>query len=106
MSFSITYITCPNTELAKNIASTLVHEKLVACANIFPKIHSIYEWEGKVCEENEVVLLVKAPTSQFNAIEDRVKDLHEYDCPCIVNFEMNAGSQEFLEWISKQTRKA
>ena len=35
---------------AKKIGRILVEEKLVACTNIISPIHSIYSWQGKICD--------------------------------------------------------
>lgn len=53
------YVTASSPEEGKKIASALVANKLVACVNIIPGVQSVYEWEGKVEESNEVLLMIK-----------------------------------------------
>lgn len=95
------YITTSSLEEAKFIGRTLIKERLVACANIFP-ITSIYHWDG-LKESEEVVLLVKTTTENVKKIEQRVKELHSYDVPCIISLVID-GSDDYLTWIKREVR--
>jgi len=52
------YVTCPDREVARTIARTLVEEKLIACANIIDGMTSIYRWENKIEETMDCGRLV------------------------------------------------
>ncbi|XP_073809585.1 protein CutA homolog isoform X2 [Danio rerio] len=54
---SAAFVTCPNDTVAKQLARGIVEKKLAACVNIVPQITSVYEWQGKIEEDNEVLLL-------------------------------------------------
>ncbi len=95
----LVYITCANLDEAKHIARTIVTEKLAACANIFPQIHSIYNWESKLCEDNESVLILKTLESNYEKLSIRVKELHSYECPCIIALDVKHTNAEYLAWI-------
>ena len=82
----IIFITASSSEEAQKIATALVEEKLVACVNIIPQIRSIYWWEGKVCQDDEVMLISKTKQSLFTTLMDRVKALHSYEVPEIISF--------------------
>ena len=99
----IIFITAPSLEEAQNIATALVEEKLVACGNIIPQIRSIYWWEGKVCKDDEVMLVSKTRRSLFTTVINRVKSLHSYEVPEIISFPISEGSPEYLSWIEKVT---
>jgi periplasmic divalent cation tolerance protein len=99
----IIFITASSSEEAENIAKLLVEEKLVACVNIIPQIKSIYWWEGKICTDEEVMLIAKTKQSLFTAVMDRVKSLHSYEVPEIISFPISEGSPEYLNWIVKVT---
>jgi periplasmic divalent cation tolerance protein len=95
------YITTPNKDFAKTIAQKLLTEKLIACANIFSNIESIFFWHGKICTENECVLVIKAPHKNTKKITEKVKEMHEYENPCIIFLPITDGSDDFLNWINK-----
>ena len=97
-------ITASSDKEARTIATTLVNEKLVACVNIIPKIHSIYWWEDKVCEEDEIMLIAKSKQSLFPAIIERVQSLHSYKVPEIISFPILEGLPEYLNWIEEVTK--
>ena len=101
----LVYVTCGSEGEANKIGRTLVEERLAACANIFPKVTSIYEWEGKIEEAGEAVLIAKTTQNNYQELENRVKNLHSYQTPCIINLQINGGNAAFLEWILAQTKK-
>jgi len=92
-------MTAPNEEEAAKIANTLVAEKLCACVNIIPRIRSIYRWEGKIWDEQEVMMVAKTESSLAPAIVSRVKALHSYDVPEIICLPIDTGSGDYLNWI-------
>ena len=96
-------MTAPHKDLAEHIALQLVDEGLVACANIFPKMISIYRWKDKVQEGEEVVLILKTRTELIERTSTRVKELHSYECPCVVALPIVGGNGDFLQWIQEQT---
>ena len=98
------YHSLSSSEEAQNIATALVEEKLVACVNIIPQIRSIYWWEGKVCQDDEVMLISKTKQSLFTTLMDRVKVLHSYEVPEIIAFPILEGSPEYLSWIENVTK--
>jgi periplasmic divalent cation tolerance protein len=97
------YITVPFRDVAETIGRTLVEERLAACVNIIAGTRSIYRWEGKVEVASEVVLIAKSRAARFKQLEKRVKELHPYDCPCIVAWPIEAGYQPYLEWLAQET---
>lgn len=97
------YVTTKDSAEAETIGKKLVEEHLAACVNIFDKIKSIYRWEGKICEDNEAVLIIKSQEALLPKIVKRVKELHSYSCPCIIALPVVGGNEDFLEWIHKET---
>jgi len=100
MDYCLVYVTCKDEEEASLIAYDLVESNLVACANVIPKITSIYKWEGEICKDSESVLILKTKKEKFSLIENRVKELHSYDCPCVVSLDIDQGSKEYLKFLS------
>jgi len=91
--------TTDTVELAKKIARELVEEKEAACVNILPGISSIYRWEGKICEDNECLLVIKSSRSKFDLIKDRIKKLHTYTTPEIIAVPIEFGDDAYLNWL-------
>lgn len=97
----VVLITAPSEEEAVKIATALVDEKLAACVNIVPGVRSIYRWEGTVCDEREVLLMVKTKSSIFEKLKDRVRNLHPYTTPEIIATPVTAGLEGYLKWVDE-----
>ena len=63
---------------AKKVARDLVERRLVACVNLLPGATSIYCWEGKVCEEGEVVAVMKMTRGSYPELEKVLAEKHPY----------------------------
>ena len=103
MSQSLVYITTANQKEAHAIAKELINSRLAACANILNGTISIFHWEGKICEENEISLIIKTREDLVESLIERVKELHSYDCPCIISLPISGGNRDFLNWIDTET---
>ena len=77
------YITCANTKEAKKISSVLLRKKLIACANIFNNIQSVFSWKNKVNFSKEVIIMGKTTKKLQTKIISEVKKIHSYDVPCV-----------------------
>ena len=97
------YVTAVDEAEAELIARTVVGERLAACANLLGAIKSVYWWEGKVCEGDEVALVLKTSNARKAELIARIKELHSYDCPCIVCLPIADGNPGFLDWLRVET---
>ena len=95
----VVLVTAPGAEEAARLARKLVEEKLVACGNVVPAVRSIYRWEGKVCDEQEALLVLKAPAKRFPELRDRILALHPYQVPEVVALRIEDGSEKYIDWI-------
>jgi len=87
---------------ADRIATVLVEERLAACVQLLPAT-SIYRWQGAVERAEEVVLHIKTAAERAEAVEDRIRDLHDYEVPEIVVLGIDGGSAGYLGWIASET---
>lgn len=99
----VVFITSSSSDEAKMISSALIDEKLAACTNIIPEVNSIFSWQGKVCNEHEVLIIAKTRLSIFDKLQARIKELHSYDVPEIIALPIIAGSADYLKWINNET---
>lgn len=98
--YSAVYVTSPDEEVAKTIGRGLVDKKLAACVNIIPKITSIYEWEGKINEDDEVMMMIKTRTSKIESLVNYVKANHPYSVCEVISVPITNGNAAYLKWIS------
>ena len=99
----VVYITAPNEDAAAVIAHALVEQKLAACVNIVRHVRSIYSWQGKIEDDTEVLMIVKTRKQHFDALSEKVKELHSYDVPEIIAMPILKGSADYLKWIKDST---
>lgn len=101
------YITTSDKDEAKTIGRALVEENLAACANIIDGMQSIYKWKGEIQEEEECILIVKTHYSRVKIVTRRVKEMHSYDCPCVISISLaeNEGNAEYLDWLEKTSKQ-
>lgn len=104
MQHYFVYITTENMEEAREVGKVLIQEKLVACVNMLEQMESMFMWNGEFQNEKEVVLIAKTKASLVNELIDKVKEVHSYDCPCIVTLPLESGNQAFLDWIDEETK--
>ena len=97
-SLILLYIPCASEDEARSIGRTLIEEKLAACVNIFPRMQSISRWKGKTEESEEAVLIVKTLEEHAEEAASRIKQLHSYDCPCIIRFPAQVNT-EYGTWM-------
>jgi len=95
--------TCPEESVALDIARVLVKEGLAACVNRMSALTSIYQWQGRVCEESEQLLVIKTTPARYEALEMRLKALHPYEIPEIIAIPVVTGSSQYLAWLVAAT---
>jgi periplasmic divalent cation tolerance protein len=95
--------TLPTADAAAEVAKAVVDEKLAACANILPALRSIYRWEGKIQDENEVLVLLKTRQAQYERLKARILGLHPYEVPEVLAIPVEQGNQPYLDWIARET---
>jgi len=100
MSIVFAYVTAPDRIEAERIGRALVDERLAACVNILDGMRSIYRWKGAVETAQEAVLIAKTRDDAFPLLAARVRDLHPYETPCVVEIPVGRGDAGYLAWLS------
>ena len=88
-----------NKEAAKKIAKLLLKKKLAACVSL-KDIYSIYEWEGKFEEVNEVEIIIKSKPELKNNLISFLQKMTSYDVPQIIYKKFNA-EEKYINWLNK-----
>jgi|SRR5579859_5721303 len=88
-------------EEASRIASALVSEQLAACVNIVGPIESIYRWQGKVETAQEFLMLAKTTSARSATACVRIRELHSYEVPEVIEISIEGGNAEYLKWIAE-----
>ncbi len=100
----IVLITASSNDEAAKVGTSLVEEHLAACVNIVPGIRSIFFWEGKIQNEQEILLLCKSRQQLLDKLISRVKELHSYTIPEILALSVIGGSSDYLSWLRDMTK--
>src|SRR5579871_5436235 len=95
--------TLPSRDQAAALARALVDERLAACVQIVDGLRSIYRWQGQICDEPEVLCLIKTARARWEALRARVAELHPYDVPELLALPVAAGSAPYLDWLLAET---
>src|SRR5262245_19762520 len=99
MDYCIVLVTVSSAAEAQTIARALVEARLAACVNIIPGLTSIYRWEGQVCEDSELLLVIKTKGQQVAALQERLAHLHSYALPEVIALPICDGSTRYLAWL-------
>jgi periplasmic divalent cation tolerance protein len=96
--------TAPNDEVAAKVARALVEPGIAACVNIVPGVRSIYRWQGKLCDDQERLLVVKTRPERVQQAIDAIKTNHTYECPEAIVLPIIGGAPAYLGWLAENTR--
>ena len=106
MDIKLVLVTCPDTETAEKISREIVRKKLAACSNIISGLKSIYQWEGKLEESSEVLMLIKAQESCLKLLEEEVVSLHPYDTPEFIVLDTSMVNKKYAAWVSEVCKES
>jgi periplasmic divalent cation tolerance protein len=104
--FVFLYSTYPNLDQAREAARVVVDKQLAACVNIYPKMTSIYMWEGKREEAGEFATFIKTRRADVEEAMATLWEIHPYEVPCFVVLPIEGGSGDYLAWARAQTERA
>ena len=103
MDIIVIYCTVPNKRLAKDITKILMKHKLAACVSMVENVKSVFSWDGEICEEKEVLMMIKTRRSNYGKIKLVIEDMHSYNVPEIIALPIVDCSEDYLKWLVKET---
>jgi periplasmic divalent cation tolerance protein len=95
----------PDRETAVTIARFLVEKRLAACVNMLAGSHSVYRWNGRVEEAEEIPLLIKTTAARYTEVEQAIRTMHPYDLPELIVLSISDGLPSYLDLIIQETNK-
>lgn len=103
MDIIVINCTVPSKKLAKDITRVLMKHKLAACVSTIDNVRSVFSWEGEVCEEKEVLMLIKTRRTNYGKVKLVIEDMHSYSVPEIIALPVVDCSEDYLKWLVKET---
>lgn len=98
------YITTKDFSEARVLAQKALEERVVACANIFTTVESMYWWQGSIQNSSECVLLLKTRADKVDEAMAVIKHWHSYSVPCIVTIPIEKGDEPYLNWLRGEVK--
>jgi len=102
-SFCIVLVTAPDLKTARRLARAALAARLIACANLLPKLESHYRWQEKLARSTEVLLLLKTSRARLGALEQLILARHPYDTPEFLVLPVAGGNGRYLHWLAAST---
>ncbi|HSX10823.1 MAG TPA: divalent-cation tolerance protein CutA [Chlamydiales bacterium] len=90
---------CRDETEAKRVVYGLLEAHLIACASILPRVESIYHWEGKIEESQEVKVILKTTHNHYDTVQKYIQSHCSYEVPEIVQIDIADGNPTYLSWI-------
>ncbi|MCP3958554.1 MAG: divalent-cation tolerance protein CutA [bacterium] len=105
MAAIVVVTTVGDEEQGNLIARELVMRRHAACVNMVSGVKSFYRWQGKICRDGEFLLVIKTLKTEYEAVTATILELHDYDVPEILAFNIAHGEPSFLAWIADSLDK-
>lgn len=88
---------------ARRVCRYLVQERLIACAQIFPWIESIYMWNNQLETVQETKVILKTSLSKFEKVKEAIIQNCSYELPEVTYLKIDGGNTEYLNWLAEST---
>ncbi len=95
--------TLASTDDAVKLIKALLERRLVACGTVTPGARSLYRWEDKLADEQEVMVMLKTRSGAVHGLERAFKELHPYKVPELLVVPVSGGLERYLGWINSET---
>lgn len=105
-NYAFVLVTAPNLNTARKLARQALEKRLIACANLLPRIESHYHWRGKIERAAEILLILKTTRARLRELESLIISIHPYDTPEFIVLSLDSGTEKYLGWITESTAAA
>ncbi|MET0071004.1 MAG: divalent-cation tolerance protein CutA [Candidatus Thiodiazotropha sp.] len=93
--------TAPDRENALKLANSLLEQELAACVNLTSPVTSVYRWQGKLEQSEEILLLIKTTEKKYRDVEAALRAQHPYELPEIIAVPVEQGLDDYLDWVER-----
>jgi len=84
---------------ARAVATRLLDERLIACANVIGQVEALFEWDGERGAGEEIAVLFKTHADRLDAATARLEALHPYETPAILGWRADASGAASARWL-------
>lgn len=105
MKAIVVVTTVGDEEQGNSIARELIGRRHAACVNMISGVRSVYRWQRKICRDSEFLLIIKTLAGEYEAVAETIRELHAYEVPEILAFEVSRGDAAFLDWVAASLDK-
>jgi len=100
----IVLTTFPDESTGSRIIHDLLRDQLIACGTMLPACRSIYVWDGKLHDSEEIQVLLKTSSACVPELERRLIESHPYDVPEFVVLHPESAPTAYQNWISESCK--
>ncbi len=103
MDIIVIHCTVPNKKIARDTTKVVMKDKLAACVSMVENVRSVFSWDGEICEEKEILMMIKTRRTNYGKVKLVIEDLHSYSVPEIIALPIVDCSEDYLKWLVKET---
>ena len=103
MDIIVVNCTVPNKKVAREITKVIMRHRLAARVSLIENVKSVFSWEGELCEEKELLMMIKTRRANYGKIKLVIEDIHPYEVPEIIALPIVDCSEDYLKWLVKET---
>ncbi len=89
----------------QEIAGIILQKRLAACVQISGPVESRYWWKDNIEQSEEFIVSMKTFSSLYQSLEQALTNVHPYEVPEIVSFELKRVSDGYLKWMESEIEK-
>lgn len=83
------------------LARDILQRRLAACVQVEEGLTSLYHWQGRLCEDAEVRLVIKTLAAHVPALQALFGQAHPYEVPQFLASPMQA-SPAYAAWLRQE----
>jgi uncharacterized protein involved in tolerance to divalent cations len=100
----VVLVTTSGEEEAQRLAQLLLEQRVIACANVIPRVSSLFHWQDRLEAAEESLMVIKTTSEALGAVISTVRQHHSYEVPEIIALPIVAGSDAYLAWLAREVQ--